>query len=904
MRILFGWHLDGPCWPETFDGLDASLDTDIVGPAGLIRHLETRLGLAGPEVSPALRTAQYLARLRAVDDGQRFFSRSLAADGWSVARLLLGWRDALAEAGWTGAVPGGGSRLDTLAEVERAPGVLTPGQGERLRAVAEALETLRRPPLSELRLATPEELLPEAWRRLLRRLEACGTTVRRCREPEPAADGDLAGVARRLTGVAGDAAWRDDGSVTVLEADDEWLAAEAVAGWLAAAPGNNPQDNQDGNRGVVVIRGQRTMLLDEACARLGLPRVGGAGRSRWRAAVQVLPLAFATAWDPIDVHRLMELLTLPQSPIPPGVAEAFAAALQEAPGVGGPAWQEAWRTAGERRRERLAERGLEGADLARRLAEEERDWRGWLEAPRFLETDGIPAPAATALCRRVAGWAAGRARLGDEMLTTVAAQAEAMAEVIAASGLARIPKPQIDRMLDSVIADGAAVPAGGAEAAPWTVVDGPGQIWGAARTVLWWGFLDPGVAAPAAPWSAAERAALSTAGCLPEPATNALRREAWAWRLPLLNAAERLVLVKPRTVSGEPAAAHPLWHEMEPLLHDRRCTVQASALLRAERAPLAGRIVERAPLDGAHPPEPRRLWRVPAGAVPTRERESATSLNRLLGCPFAWTLQYGAGVRLGALRRIPDGARLVGTLAHAVLAELFTERPTWPPDEAARRGAALFDRLLPVLAAPLLRPGQGLELERARAAVADAARTLGGLIADAGLTVRGCELPFEATQADAVTVDGTVDMLLEDEAGRPVILDLKWSRSDKHRRQEIAEGRAIQLAVYAWLVGGERADGASIPAGYVMLAQQRLLFTAPAPFPAHAHVPGSDLPEVWRATWDSRRHQLDRLRRGEIVAPGVADSGDDSTGPPAIVLSPPCRICDYGRLCGVGSAQP
>ncbi|WP_448208296.1 hypothetical protein [Azospirillum sp. sgz302134] len=69
-------------------------------------------------------------------------------------------------------------------------------------------------------------------------------------------------------------------------------------------------------------------------------------------------------------------------------------------------------------------------------------------------------------------------------------------------------------------------------------------------------------------------------------------------------------------------------------------------------------------------------------------------------------------------------------------------------------------------------------------------------------------------------------------------------------------------------------------------------------------MPGSDLPEVWRAAWDSRRHQLDRLRRGEIVAPGVADTGDDAAGPPAIVLSPPCRICDYGRLCGVGSAQP
>lgn len=811
--------------------------------------------------------------------------------------MLLGWRDSLVEAGWNDGIPGAGGRLDALAEVERAPGALAPGPGERLRAVTAALEPPRQTRLSELRLATPEELLPEAWRRLLRRLAAGGTAVRPCPLPEPAGNGDLAELGWRLSGLSRQSAWRGDGSVTLLEADDEWLAAEAVAGWLAAAPGDN--------HGIAIIRGQRTMLLDEACHRLGLPRVGGAGRSRWRAAVQVLPLAFATAWEPVDVHRLMELLTLPQSPIPAAVAEIFATALQEAPGVGGPAWQEAWRNAVGRRHTRLEERGLAERDIARRLAEEERLWRGWLEMPRIDEADGIPAQAAVALCRRVADWAAGRAQPGDEMLTVVAAQAGAMAEVVAASGLARIPKPQIDRMLDSVIADGAAVPAGGAEAAPWTVVDEPGQIWRPARAVVWWGFLDGRTDMAAVPWSDAERAALAAAGCLPEAAAQALRREAWAWRLPVLNAAERLILVKPRAVAGEPAVAHPLWHEIEPVLHDltrgRDAAVQASALLLADRAPLAGRVVGRSLLDSGRPPEPRRLWRVPPDAVPMRGRESATSLNRLLGCPFAWTLQYAAGVRPGALRRIPDGAQLVGTLAHAVLAELFTEHPAWPAEAAALRAAALFDRLLPVLAAPLLRPGQGLELERARAAVADAARTLAGLIGAAGLTVRGCELKYEEILAGGITVDGTVDMLLEDGTGSPVILDLKWSGSDKHRRQEIAEGRAIQLAVYGRLVG---VDGASVPAGYFMLAQQRLLFTDPAPFPPHAHIPGSALPEVWRSAWDSRTHQLDRLRRGEIVAAGIADIGGDGAGPPAIVLTPPCRICDYGRLCGVGSNQP
>ncbi|WP_042696607.1 PD-(D/E)XK nuclease family protein [Azospirillum sp. B506] len=278
---------------------------------------------------------------------------------------------------------------------------------------------------------------------------------------------------------------------------------------------------------------------------------------------------------------------------------------------------------------------------------------------------------------------------------------------------------------------------------------------------------------------------------------------------------------------------------------------------------------------------------------------SATSLERLLGCPLAWVLHHVAGIRPGVLRAIPDGARLLGSLAHAVLAELLTERPDWSPETAAARAAVLFDRLLPALAAPLLRPGLGLEMERARAGVVEAARRLVALIAEAGLRVRGCELAVE-TELDGVTLEGRIDLLLETATGAPVVLDLKWSGSDKRRRQEIAEGRAVQLAVYGRLVGGEA--GPAVPAGYMMLAQQRLLACAPAPFPPHLHVPGSDLPAIWRAAWSGRSAALERLADGDIRAAGIPGDGGPEAGEPAgLTLEPPCNFCGYGRLCGVGS---
>lgn len=902
MRIQFGWHLDGARWPETPDGGICGLGDAVVGPQGLLGLLESVMGLGGPDAPQVLRVAQFLARLRAVDDGARFFSASLAADGWSVAALILCWRDALVEAGWTGADPAGGERLSTLAAVERADGPLAPGRADRLRALLDALAGLPPVlPVSELRLATPAGLLPPGWRLLLDWLAAAGVRILPCKEGGKEGDalgaGDLAALGRRLAGDRSAEA-NGDGSVTVLEADDEWMAAEVVAGWLAARPDLNHQ--------LVIVRGQRTTLLDEACRHLGLPRPGGAGRSPWRGAAQVLPLAFAALWEPLDAHRLMELLTLPQSPIPSGVAEAFADALVEAPGIGGPVWQEAWRIARDRRRARLEARGLSGKELERRLAAEEREWRGWLESARFPETEGVPVPTALALCGRVAAWARGRAapRPGnqggerDEMLDAVADQAETMAAVVAACGLPRLSRPQLDRMLDMVVADGVAVPAGGAEAAAWATVDDPGQIWGAAGTVLWWGFVEPAAAHSAIPWSNAERLALAGAGGLPEPAGARLAREAWAWRLPLLNAVDRLILVKPRRIAGEPTADHPLWHEIGPAL--ARCPpLSASAALTADRLTFADRTLVRKELEPGVPPQPRARWRVPIGAVAVPDRLSATSLERLLGCPLAWVLHHVAGIRPGVLRAIPDGVRLLGSLAHAVLAELLTERPDWTPEAAAARAAALFDRLLPALAAPLLRPGLGLEMERARAGVAEAARRLVALIAEAGLRVRGCEVAVEA-ELDGVTLEGRIDLLLETAAGAPVVLDLKWSGGDKRRRQEIAEGRAVQLAVYGRLVGGEA--GPAVPGGYMMLAQQRLLACAPDPFPPHLHVPGSDLPAVWRAAWSGRSAALELLADGDIRAAGLpGDSGPEAEEPAGLTLEPPCNFCGYGRLCGVGS---
>ena len=179
MKIIFGWHLDGPTYPETPDGGAFAIDAAVVGPLGLLNVLETRLGINGPSTPAALRIAQYLSRLRAVDDGDKFFSASLAADGWATARLLLSWRDELVAAGWSsGSVSWGSQRLAAMALAEaQEEQPLAPGMPDRVRSIAPRIHDTS--PINDLILVDDPERLELVWRHLIETLAAAGTNIAR-----------------------------------------------------------------------------------------------------------------------------------------------------------------------------------------------------------------------------------------------------------------------------------------------------------------------------------------------------------------------------------------------------------------------------------------------------------------------------------------------------------------------------------------------------------------------------------------------------------------------------------------------------------------------------------------------------------------------------------------------------
>ena len=928
MHVTFGMALDGADWSES----DASLGQVRVGPAGLLDLLETRLGLGGLQAHPARRIDAYMARLQAVAHHGAWFEASMEADPWSTARQLLAWRDELVEGGWDGRTGSEASpRLASLALVERAPGPeLRPGPADRLRSVLELLSNGLHPGIDRVQLADAASLLPPAWRAVMDQLSAAGLRVEKL-DAAPAWTGtsNLAVVQSEMHGVprGGIDPAKDDDSLLLLAAHDEWAAAEAMALWLRGGP--DPSD-------FTLICSSDSGILDQALARHGLPVIGRSEASPWRGVLQVLPLVLANAWSPLDVRVLAELLSIPSGPVPGWAAARLLRALTREPGVGGGEWTRALDDI-ERRKARYLEE-----DGNSRPEEEARRFRSRLDellaTRRFPRDPGIPEGEFHERCQWVIETLLPRAH--HDRLSAAAVQHAVDMQALA-QGKGELPRILVERMLDSVLGVGSPSLHRPPEAAPWRVVRSPGQVIHPTGTVLWWDFSDS-FASPATWWSGPERKALEEQGATLEPSRLRRQREAAGWRCGLLNARERLLLFHSERRCGEPSAPHPLWDEIRHAAGVRPGSAQAGEIEEALRLgcgelvvggrwSLAGREMELEPMRPVERMEPAAKYRIDPEAVPAPGALSFSRMSTMIGCPMNWTLGT-TGLSTSPLRDIPSGARMMGNLCHRIVEELYSEgRSRWTSDEAEGRAAALFDELVGSMASELLLEGHALDRQRYKRSVTEAVGSLVDAINRHGLEVEATEAPLVAARAEGHGVPdprwpagcdsfrGRADLLLRNPRGHRFILDLKWSGSSRYKREEVEAGEALQLAAYAWMLQSSGGDDESVHSGYFMLAQGEFLAPAEAS-PGDPADSVDPLEATWLRgvrSWNARWETL--TGDGELEATGIseerqarasdvklekvqAELREEAEISGRLYLRPPCSFCDFPALCGrVGS---
>lgn len=887
MHIVFGMAADGRAHPAYPGSGSGSIGGVVAGPAGLLDVLAGRLGLSGPPVPPVVRIAAWLTKLEAAAAvGPRFYSASLSADALSTARLLLSWRDALVEAGWTPRAGVKGRRLADLGAAELAPPRLPRGRSDLLREILARLAAGAAPDVGAVELIEPAELLPPPWRKLMRALSEAGVIVsERVAQCPVANGGDLGRLQGFLT--EGEVApLVGDGSLTLLESRTAIMAAEAVADWVAHDP--------DGGRGtVVILQDGDSGLLDQAFTRRGLPALGSSPRSAHRGALQLLSLAFSVAWAPFDPGKLLELLSLPMPPIGRWAASLLAGALSREPGIGGAAWARAWEA---------IEAGLLERNDGKADPRTSSEWRAWMEVGSHGRSTGMPAAVAAEICGRVRRWAlATDGGRRDPLLLCALGAADALSDAFGALGRSPVTASQVDGMIDLAIAEGFADPAHVAHEGGIRAVTEPGAVWGGATRLVWWGFSGDqrGVRQP---WTAAEVADLAATGCEVEPEARARRRAAAHWEQAVQAARGVLVLVTPSLDRGGEATSHPLAHRIAPMLGDvsrRSIRSDAEMLLTNDRVRMAGRDVHRRPSGGVGLPAPSATWALPtslAGAVEGRV-ETASSLQDLLECQFRWVLRHVARLRPGGAHALPNRDRLLGNVAHALAQAVFPTGEVPDPVTIREAAAAGLDDLIDRIAAPLRLPGSAGELAFARTRFPDSLAHLAACLSERGMSVVGMEVE-RGSPVDALHIRSRIDLVVRDRDGTEAVIDLKWTGSTTYRRRELEEGRAIQLATYSRLVN----PTGGAPAGYYLLRQRELLAGAGSALASA----GLTVERTLDATWDAIVADWGELTRLARSGRGLA------TGVPGVVQHLPadlgfppgekvCAFCDMGTVCRVTS---
>ncbi|WIJ25786.1 PD-(D/E)XK nuclease family protein [Devosia sp. RR2S18] len=894
MELVFGLHCDGAVYPD-FPGSGAgAICADVVGPSGLLATLELELGLTAPAAAVAVRIAEYATKLRAALSVKPncFFAASFSRDPFATAKSLLNYRDQLVTGGWR-PISTGLKRLDEIALVERSGEAVAKGSGDRLFDALEALKG--KPQLSITSITTVEERqsLPPVWGRLLDALEACGTKIEGRKLPSSDHHGtDLDRVQHFLEGGCADVLV-GDGTAILIEADTSLMAAEALADWLAAGP----EEELSGT--VVIDTSGDTALLDEALAARGLPKLGHSLSSPYRGALQILPLAFAAVWRPFNPKPLLDLLLLPRPPIGRSAARRLARALIQEPGAGGPVWNAAWEKIRADLLDRFSEKAAPEAEVEKRVSR----WRDWTQGGLYDRQEGIPVEAARSIAARVAQWAAETdASEGDPILRAAMGTASTFIEAVDALAEDFLPALLIERILEQVMANGAANPEQFATAGGLRAVTSPAAVWDRAERIVWWDFKGPGDGVPMHPWTRSETEALQAAGCELEPASQAANRISSSYANAVQMAGRQLMFVRSTLSAGQETTSHPLAHQLQPLLGaaGRLVTWNAEELLRGPSHAVGRRTLSRAEISILPIPQARAKWELPPTILSKLQGrvESATTLERLVDCQLRWLLSDVLRLSGGRFAELPGPDQLIGNLAHEVARRVFQPGPIVVSSALEAEISWHFDDLLSVVAAPLQQPELAAELVAARARVPEAILHLARWLADKNFEVVGTEIDCAKSLSAELAIRGRIDLLVRHHTRGLGVIDLKWSKSARRRRTELSEGRALQLAAYGVMAD---AEGGRAAGAYYLLNQRRLIGLEGA-LVADEEVTGRrTLEETWDDLLSTWQTWLSFAGNGIALTAGAADAAEHL--PPNLAVVPtdePCRYCELTRLCRIG----
>ncbi len=860
MKLIFGLQLDGVVFPKPQTEAGALY----AGPLALLKFLEARLGLEGPqEKNEHIRIELYrqaAAGLLEIQSGV-FFKQSFEADPIGCAAYLLALRDELMGAGlkWAYVTADSPERIQHLAGIEKFYDDREKGLAERLVTATEGL-IHKKTPMESIQIIEPFDLLPAVFKNILNRLSQSSGRPVEAFKFSGAAEGesDLSLFKNFLlsppTQKTAPFAPKGDGSLLILKAKRETDAAIWIAQFLQKNRHCRP----------AFFLADNTLVVEDAMSQEGLPCFGVGSSSLSRPALQILKLATAFLWSPLDPFKILQFTALAFKPLSDELAAEIGRVMSQKPGIDGDHWRESI----ESFFVKLKERAAVDQKIDYRMIRSQYEF--WFERSHYLTE--APKSEVIQLFEYLSGWAVGeyRRRKGKyPSLLTLSEQAGKIKEYFETVALERdaITPLELKSVIDSII-EPSPVQTNPEELNRYHYFRNESCLLQPAEELIWWNFIDVAPAHYFSKWYGDELLWLEQNGIFPLLPKHENALKVWYRNKPALQTSRRLILVLPEKVNGKPVIEHPLYCHLKACFKDLDLLSMGIPSVGEDNRLFASSLYRL--------PETEDIkTEIFAESSPflhlqnrnfdlATEYETPTGLESLFYYPHQWVFKKMAKLGGSQILNVVSDHALAGNLAHRLFELALKENfYSWSQDATSAWLEKNCLSLVVQEGAPLMMYGKEPERLQFIQTLKSSLWRLILFIKENGWTVKATEMDLTGTFAD-VPLKGKADVVLERQ-NELCIVDLKWAGRSA-RQNMIKNQEDIQLQLY----GSMLLHNGNVPhSAYFIISEGIMLARNSSAFKeVRSIVPGSDHADAHKDVYlkmiNTYQWRKDQLKQGKI----------------------------------------
>ena len=775
------------------------------GNTQLLQRLLFYAGVPYLPVSNEERIAYYHAYMLSKIDASSSFYHSFKTDSAGMSRTILAWRDALVEVGWkVQSYEGSSIKLALLRDVE--PKDMPKGEADYWYDLIQIASSGRILPndINVVVTCGKEEIKPHIAY-ILEKQQELGVSVEYRTEKTPCSSGNLGEIQKAIINQSKNKIIldnKDETTFNYISFRNEDDALRYVA--------TEPIDES------AVYFCSNPKRFDNTLRLLGKPTIGSSMASGSPQVVQLFMLGNGLFEYPLNIHRIIEWLNLPITPIDRGLRRVLCNALIESGGINNDEWKKAM------------------GDYIATLEDEKEQKKIAKQVDIFLpipQSGGVDVKSVQAFNENLCKWATKLLALSEFPYDDIVREQIASIESYCTTLIKMLNNASAEfSFLDlqlwcKNIAQPSTYSQYDAEVYSHTSITTMGDIHDTADSIIWFPAEDTGVTKyPFEHLNDTEYAEIKNGGAMPyKREQHSLMNQAAMQRI-ILNT-KSLTIIEAEKCNGVKVARHPLVLQLNERINGGLKRIAQYKSISEEYTTKDNQVINQIgdPILIELDKEVKLKERHERYENVAQQAESYSSLSQLIQYPFTYVCERCAKLNDQVMPSAQDLEKTLGNVAHLIIEKVFGGEAI---KDYEYDYETIFEDAVNEKGLLLRLPEYAIDLLRLKSKMREVLDKLAKIIKNNTLTVDACEYSFKQAEwsaaGEGVMLGSRADMLLSDKYGGKVIFDFKYSRS-KYRRTEVEENRALQLEVYRYMAKQEFGEDINVRVAYVLLPDVTIL---------------------------------------------------------------------------------